>query len=242
MHTNSIHYNAALDQIVVSVHGYHEIWIIDHSTTTEEAAGSSGGRSGMGGDLLYRWGNPRTYGRGTEADRRLGGQHDARWIPSGFPGAGHMLVFNNNAPGPDGPYTAVDELVTPVNAEGHYKLDHGSSFGPLEPVWSYSAPGYRAGFLSGAHRLINGNTLVTSGPRGRLIEVTPGGEIRWEYWTPYSGEVFMPEGVRPQPAGFNVFAIFRATRIPPEHPALAGRELKPLDPQPPIIPPTFPEE
>jgi hypothetical protein len=26
--------------------------------------------------------------------------------------------------------------------------------------------------------------------------------------------------------------VFRATKIPPEHPALAGRALKPLDPQP----------
>ena len=28
------------------------------------------------------------------------------------------------------------------------------------------------------------------------------------------------------------FASFRATKIPPDHPALAGRDLKPLDPQP----------
>ena len=38
MHTNSVFYNADLDQIVISVNRYDEIWIIDHSTTTEQAA------------------------------------------------------------------------------------------------------------------------------------------------------------------------------------------------------------
>ena len=57
-HTNSIDYNSEFDQILLSVHNFSEIWVIDHSTTTAEAAGHSGGNSGMGGDLLYRWGNP----------------------------------------------------------------------------------------------------------------------------------------------------------------------------------------
>ena len=87
MHTNGIAYNAALDQIAVSINGYSEIWIIDHSTTTEEARGHTGGRWGRGGDLLYRWGNPRPYGRGGEADQLLFNQHDVRWVPDGLPGA-----------------------------------------------------------------------------------------------------------------------------------------------------------
>ena len=60
-HINSIDYNEKLDQILVSVHGFNEIWIIDHSTTTEEASSNVGGNSGKGGDLLYRWGNNQTY-------------------------------------------------------------------------------------------------------------------------------------------------------------------------------------
>ena len=86
MHTNAIAYNAALDQIAVSVLRFNEIWIIDHSTTTAETAGHTGGRWGRGGDLLYRWGNPRTYGRGGKDDQRLFGQHDIRWVPEGLPG------------------------------------------------------------------------------------------------------------------------------------------------------------
>ena len=70
MHANGIAYNAALDQIALSIHAYNEIWILDHSTTTEEARGHTGGHWGRGGDLLYRWGNPRVYGRGDDAAQR----------------------------------------------------------------------------------------------------------------------------------------------------------------------------
>ena len=77
---NAIDYNEELDQILLSARNYGEIWIIDHSTTTEEAAGHSGGASGKGGDLLYRWGNPQVYDRGGPEDQQLFYQHDSRWI------------------------------------------------------------------------------------------------------------------------------------------------------------------
>ena len=66
---NSVAYHPELDQIVLSVLGFSEIWIIDHGTTTAEAAGHTGGRSGKGGDLLYRWGNPRAYRAGSAVDQ-----------------------------------------------------------------------------------------------------------------------------------------------------------------------------
>ena len=87
MHTNGIDYDAELDVIVISVRRFDEIWVIDHSTTTEEARTSEGGRHGRGGDLLWRWGNPAAYGMGGEADQRLFKQHDATFVRTeGRPG------------------------------------------------------------------------------------------------------------------------------------------------------------
>ncbi|MBU0497764.1 MAG: aryl-sulfate sulfotransferase, partial [Candidatus Thermoplasmatota archaeon] len=87
-HVNSIDYNEKLDQILLSVHDFGEIWVIDHSTTTTEAAGHSGGLYGRGGDILYRWGNPQAYRAGTPAQQQFYSQHDAQWIPEDYPGAG----------------------------------------------------------------------------------------------------------------------------------------------------------
>ena len=236
-HTNALHYNAELDQIALSVPEYNEIWIIDHSTTTEEAASSAGGRWGRGGDLLYRWGNPKVYGRGTTEDQMLGYQHDVRWIPAGYPGAGNLTIFSNRGGTEDAPHSTVYEIAPPTDADGNYLIADGGAFGPVEPVWAYTATepaSFFAPFISGAHRLASGNTLVNSGPQGRFFEVTPDGEIVWEHRDPYSGQVRMPDGSLPHPVDDFTYAVFRATRIASDHPALAGRMLTPLDPQPEI--------
>ena len=236
MHTNAIAYDPSLDQIVVSVLHYNEIWIIDHSTTTEEAAGHTGGRWGRGGDLLYRWGNPRNYARGTEDDQRLFGQHDVRWVAEGMPGSGRLTLFNNRIPSPDGDHSAVFELVPPTDSAGRYLVPDSAAFGPLEPAWVYMAPdrtSFHSFFISGAQRLPNGHTFITEGATGRFFEVTSTGETVWEYSTPYSGPIADSRAGRIAPYG-----VFRATKVAPEHPALAGRTLRPLEPQPaPVLPP-----
>jgi len=85
LHMNAVDYHPGLDQIALSVPALGEVWILDHSTTTAEAASSRGGRAGRGGDLLYRWGNPAVYGRGQGSPKRFFFQHDVRWIREGFP-------------------------------------------------------------------------------------------------------------------------------------------------------------
>ena len=243
LHTNSIDYHPGFDQILLSVPGFDEIWVLDHSVNTADAAGSRGGRAGRGGDLLYRWGNPRIYGRGTKEQQQLGGQHNAHWIPKGLPGEGNILIFDNDAShGGKEQFSRVIEIDPPSDPNGLFPLEAGAPYGPAEPMWTYQAAdktSFSAPFISGAHRLPNGNTFVTAGPQGRLFEVTPGGDVVWEYWSPYSGNVRDPDGSLPQPIPPDGgYAIFRATKIPPGHPALAGRDLSPLDPQPaPVAPP-----
>ncbi len=184
MHTNSVDYNAALDQIMLSVHEFSEVWIIDHGTTTAQAAAHCGGRSGKGGDLLYRWGNPRAYRNGSNADQRLFAQHCAKWIPRGLPGEGHMLAFNNGGERSDGIYSTVDEVVLPVDDNGRYAREEYAAFGPERATWSYAAPersSFYAMNISGAQRLPNGDTFICSGVEGVLFEVTANKDIVWDF-------------------------------------------------------------
>jgi hypothetical protein len=195
LHVNGIDYQPSTDLVLLSVPDLNEIWIIDHSTTTAEARGSSGGRWKKGGDLLYRWGNPRMYGLGSEADRRLFYQHQADWVRPGLPGAGHVTLFNNGRERPGKEYSSVEELVLPLDPARGFAREPGKPFGPAGPAWSYSDPErFYSFFISGCHRLANGNTFVCSGKQGRFFELTPAGEIVWEYWNPHGGELEMGMG------------------------------------------------
>lgn len=240
-HLNAINYHPELNQIALSSPSLNEIFIIDQSTTTEEAAGHTGGRWGRGGDFLYRWGNPRNYRQGDSTDQRLFGQHDVRWVEKGFPGEGNLTVFNNDIPFiPDSlNYSAVYELKPSLEDQG-YRLSDNGRYGPEEPTWTYVARdtlSFFSSFISGAHRMANGNTFINEGARGRFFEVTPEGDIVWEYLNPYRGTIHHPNGDPRDPMPM-AYIQFRATFIPASHPALQGKELAPLDPQP--VPFTLP--
>jgi hypothetical protein len=207
-HFNAVDYNPALDQIIVSVHAFSEFWIIDHSTSTAEAASHKGGHSGKGGDLLYRWGNPRAYQSGSKMDQRLFNQHNAHWIPPGLPGEGHVLVFNNGSGRPGGDSSSVDEIVLPIDSQGQYTRRGRGPYGPIQPAWSYSAPtksDFYSFFISGAQRLPNGNTLICSGASGLVFEVTPGKEVVWKYANPVGGG---PGGPGGPPGGPDLLPFF----------------------------------
>ncbi len=207
LHTNSIDYNEEFDQILLSVHNFNEIWIIDHSTTTEEAAGHTGGNSGKGGDLLYRWGNPKSYRAGDKTDQKLFSQHDATWIDSDYPGEGNILVFNNGVTRPEGQYSSIDEIVPPVDSNGSYYLESGSAYGPDEQLWIYTAENpkdFYSHYASGAQRLSDGNTLICDAAAGRFFEVTPDKETVWDY-------------VNPFPYDF-INHVFKIQYLPPKQP------------------------
>jgi hypothetical protein len=270
LHTNSIDYDPVRDLIILSARTFSELWVIDHSTTTEEAKGHTGGRQGKGGDLVYRWGNARNYGRDGEGARDFYLQHDTQWIDAGLPGEGHILAFNNGEGRPGGPFSTVDEIIPPWTKEGGFMREEDSAFGPEDPCWSYgntTDQNIFSSFISGAQRLPNGNTLICSGVEGRLLEVTPSGKVVWEFENTFGGDIPPdspgagrgprrrgppPPGPRPgrrgprhrpgpdgpdgpphggpppgdgmgrSPGGLNPNALFRATRLSPDHPGLAG--------------------
>ncbi len=187
LHINSIAYNAELDQIIVSPRTVSEFWIIDHSTTTEEARGEAG-------DLLYRWGNPAAYNGGTEADRDLYFQHNPHWIADGLLGAGHVLVFDNGSA--ERPYSTIIEIELPIDEDGSYIMEPGVPTGPDDYVWQYvAAPPetFYSSLISGAQRQPNGNTLIAEGLKGRIFEVNPDGDIVWEYYLPPATWAFRAE-------------------------------------------------
>lgn len=235
-HFNAIHYNPDLDQIVFSSPNLSEIFIIDHSTTTKEAAGHTGGRWGKGGDFLYRWGNPKNYHHGDSSNQMLFGQHNIHWIEKGKPGAGNLMVFNNDIPvyKDSTVCSAVYEFIPPTDDKGNYLLRKDTTFGPDKPVWSYVAPdslSFWSSFISGAMRMSNGNTFINEGAKARFFEVTPDGKIVWEYLNPYRGNITKPNGDLVNPIPLTYFE-FRATFIPADHPGLANKKLEPIMPQP----------
>ena len=212
LHTNGIDYNPALDQIALSVRRYDEVWIIDHGTTTAEAAGPQG-------DLLYRWGNPFAYRMGLWEERQLLGQHHVQWIPEGYLGAGNLIVFNNGARPRE--HSSVDEWWAPRDASGRYSREEDRPWGPERPDWTYVAEepeDFYSAFISGAQRLPNGNTLICAGAQGWVFEVTPGGETVWDWKSPYGPEPGEEEeDMREMPT-----ALFRATRFAADHPGIAA--------------------
>ena len=187
LHTNAIAYNQGLDQIVFSSRHFDEIFIIDHSTTIEQAANHQGGNSNKGGDILYRWGNPINYGRGTSDDQMLNAQHGVNWITSQMPGEDNLIIFNNNPTDTTGQdntigNSSVVEIVTPINSAGTYDIVPDSAYGPSNYHWVYGADStFFSHFQSGAYRLENGNTFVTVSQEKYMFEIDSQGYIVWEY-------------------------------------------------------------
>ena len=139
---------------------------------------------------------------------QVSGQHDPQIIPEGLPGAGNLLVFDDQG---EAGYPPVK-----LNFTG------GSRILEIDPVkkeivWEYSASDtgrpewtFYSSFISNARRLPNANTFIDEGMNGRFFQVTPAGEIVWEYVSPYFGEA--PLG----PGGKKVVTnwVYRAQPVP----------------------------
>jgi hypothetical protein len=119
------------------------------------------------------------------------GQHAPAPLPNG-----NILIFDNGPHRLDQtfPFSRVIE-VNPVTKD---------------IVWKYQEafpPSFYSDRISNAQRLANGNTLINEGQFGRFFEVTPAGEVVWEYVNPYFGPATAP----PARQMNNVFRVYRYT-------------------------------
>ena len=172
------------------------------------------------GRIVWQMGPDYRASKELSAIRQVIGQHHAHLIPKGLPGAGNLLVFDNGGSSGYG-------FFSPIAPDGRGALARATSrvleINPvtLELVWSYTNARFFASNISGAQRLPNGNTLITSGPTGRIFEVTKDGSIVWEYVWPSFGA-----------NGQN--SVYRAYRVPyswiPQIPTPSARKVTPPAP------------
>jgi hypothetical protein len=173
MHMNGIDYNPDLDQIVVSSHNLNELYVIDHSTTTAQAATHSGGNSGKGGDILYRWGNPAAYqASGTNIFHV---PHDSHWIPGNCPNGGYLAAFNNN--GISSSQSSVDLISPPYNGYSYF-ITLGQAFLPSTYTWRHACSGHTQD-MGNSQQLPNGNMLICIAQTGYIYEINPSGTTIW---------------------------------------------------------------
>ncbi len=229
LHANSIDFNDELNQVVLSSPFLNEMYIIDHSTTTAQAAGHVGGLSGRGGDFMYRWGNPQAYRAGTADDQQLFSNHNVHWIDNFLdlsnPYFGKIGVFNNEA-GAD--FSTVN-VFTP-NWDMYtwsYPVVPGNPWAPAtfdltlthpEPTAMYSTG------LSSVQFLPNGNVLILSGRQGYAFEMTPDNELVWEYVTPLKNGQPVSQGGT---VATNDNLTFKIDRYPTDYEAFNNKDLSP---------------
>lgn len=173
LHMNGIDYNEDLDQIVISSHNLNELYVIDHSTTTAEAAGHTGGNSGKGGDILYRWGNPAAYSASGTNVYHV--PHDAHWVSKGCPNENYLVVFNNN--GISMSQSTID-LINPPYDGYNYSITPGSAFAPSTYTIRQNCSGH-SNNESNSQQLPNGNMLICMFQSGYIYETNPAGTTIW---------------------------------------------------------------
>jgi len=183
--------------------------------------------------------------------------HDIQWIRekeigmgNNLPGAGNMLIFNNGERQLGGvfssviefnPYGGAMELGTyvPEMKAGYHRPPLGMGMGAgasvsNQVVWTFRPTlqnSFYSSYISGAQRMPNGNTLICSGGHGHLFEVTPEGEVVWEFINPVGDRTSGDYGIfttMTDAAGDRFNSVFKCARYPSDYPGLKDRDLTPM--------------
>jgi len=243
-HVNSIDYNPETDHIAINAKHWSEFYVIDHGATfvAGDIEASNKLAASDAGDFIYRFGKPSAYQQGEapgfldEGNQQMYGAHNIQWIKPGLPGAGNFLIFDNGVWNPTGTQSEILEINPFLDAE---KKNTGFYVNPPDAgytrrgdsnqiVWSFKASlpnSFYAQSQSGCQRLPNGNVLINSANTGHFFQVTPDGEVVWEYIQP----VTRSSGIKKiqHDKDSREFEVFRCYFYPPDHPGLKGKDLTP---------------
>jgi len=226
MHLNSIDYNPTLDQILVSSPYYNEIWIIDHSTTSNEASEHTGGNSNKGGDLIYRWGNSKNYSSKEVTTQFLFFQHNARWINKDSNAQNSSFcdisIFNNRV---ENSYSA-GLIIRPEFDFGswEYKVDD-NIFLPNDIKFQITHPieeNIYSRTISSFQVLSDENYLILDGDDGTIYELTSDQSIIFKYIIPFNQGMPLTQGDQVENIKNNTFSI---KKYPAEYGAFDNKNL-----------------
>ncbi len=136
-------------------------------------------------------------------DYGWGGQHDAQMLDNG-----NILFFANGQFGDNTSHCSRVIELDPETGEEEWVYQG-------DPPWTFYSP-----HISGAQRLWSGNTLICEGLWERIFEVTPEGDVVWEYISSHFGPCGPPHNLDPADIGN---WVFRAYRYAPDSPEIGGR-------------------
>lgn len=223
-HFNAIDYNPKYDQILLTSHSLDEIYIIDHSTSTAEAATHAGGKQKKGGDILYRWGNPISYRMGTTSDRKLFKPHHAHWAISDSVNSPKIFFYNNGLDRPVSNYTTVNSIFPPVSPDGSYTANLIQPFAPASDNTEYKAKkpiDFYSEIMGGAFQIGDNRFLITEDTKGTIFEVYRD-TIVWKYINPFTPNGPTTQGNIPE----NNY-VFRGQYYPANYSGFTGMNMTP---------------
>ena len=172
MHANGIDYDAVNDIIYLSVNFYNEVWVIDHSTSKEEAVTNSGGNFNKGGNLIYRFGNPAAYGN-NNGNQLFFNNHFPNILENNGIGSNrNVLIYMNGN-------VEKQSKIIEIRVPHPFNLLPDINNDP-EIIWEFTNTELYSPILGGAVRLPNGNTLITE-PGFGFWEITNEKEIVWKF-------------------------------------------------------------
>ncbi len=211
-HFNGMHYDAERDHIIMSSWQDGEIYIIDHSINSYDAAGPAG-------DFLWRWGKPSNYD--APGSQMLSGQHNPKFIPDNYAvHGGKISVFNNGYSGASGSGSCIINAVYDPLTNTYAKGTNGA-FLPedFDFVWAgdiFPGDDMYSGIMGGADVQSNGNIVTCEATTGRFSESTPDGDVVWIYQSPQSGNGITNQG------GTANSDVYKVSKYAPDYAGLVG--------------------